>query len=89
MPLKLPDNFIKERYESDQKYIFVYDTYRPDFTKTAVTAKFYSKYEGDVDEPDPVMLEKFKRAKALGPKDKRLWPETTNQWFLYNFVKST
>ncbi|XP_074036444.1 cilia- and flagella-associated protein 144-like [Leptinotarsa decemlineata] len=78
---KLPDNFIKERYLKDDKYIHVYDTYTFNYNKTNVTAKFYSKYEGHYEEPDPVLLENLKRAKDYDPKQKLQWPETENQWY--------
>lgn len=31
MPKKLADNFVNERYRKDQQYIFVYDTYTPNY----------------------------------------------------------
>lgn len=31
MPKKLSDNFVNERYLKDEKYIFVYDTYTPNY----------------------------------------------------------
>lgn len=98
MPKKLPDNFVNERYRKDQKFIFVYDTYTPNYNSTSflvkwffktsnnisfsepnITAKFYSKYEGTVEEVDPVLLNNLKRAQDFGPKLKLNWPETTNQ----------
>lgn len=35
MPKKLPDNFVNERYRKDQKYIFVYDKYTPNYNSTS------------------------------------------------------
>ncbi|CAH1154354.1 unnamed protein product [Phaedon cochleariae] len=79
---KLPDNFIKERYKKDERYIIVYDTYRPNYNETNVTAKFYSKYEGHLDtEASPAILENLKRANDYGPKEKLAWPETENHWY--------
>ncbi|KAG5872248.1 hypothetical protein JTB14_008806 [Gonioctena quinquepunctata] len=81
MKLKLQDNLFTERYIKDYKYIRVYDTYTPNYNKTYVTAKFYSKYERDTGEPDPVLLENLKSAKDYAPKHKLKWPETENQWY--------
>ncbi|KAJ8967308.1 hypothetical protein NQ317_013777 [Molorchus minor] len=88
MPVNLQDNFLKERYEQDEKYIYVYDIYTPNYNRPVLTSKFYSKYEGDVAEVDPIKLETLRAAKDRGPKDKREWPETTSHygWFLTPLV---
>ncbi|XP_060528032.1 uncharacterized protein LOC132703028 [Cylas formicarius] len=79
---KLCDISLKERYEKDERYITVYDTYTPNYAKNIITAKFYSKYEGHgVDEFDPETYKNLIRAKDLGPKSKLEWPETVNQTY--------
>ncbi|CAH2005408.1 unnamed protein product [Acanthoscelides obtectus] len=78
---KLSANFLIERNLKDEKYITVYDQYTPDYTRQAVTGKFYSKFELKVDEADPAILKKLEWVKDFGPRQKREWPETMNQWY--------
>ncbi|XP_044271830.1 uncharacterized protein LOC123015862 [Tribolium madens] len=78
--------FLKERFEKDLKHFQVYDTYTPDFNKTLLTSKFYSKYEGQNsnDVADPVLMEKIKKVKYDTPRERHPWPSTENQcygWF--------
>ncbi|XP_050303455.1 uncharacterized protein LOC126741155 [Anthonomus grandis grandis] len=77
---KLPDIFLRERYEKDIKFIKVYDKYTPNYNETSITPKFYSKYEsGETDEVKPEILRNLKRAHDMLPRQKREWPETVNQ----------
>ncbi|KAF7272002.1 uncharacterized protein LOC143200152 [Rhynchophorus ferrugineus] len=82
---RLTDIFLKERYEKDNQYIRVYDTYTRDYNSTTITPKFYSKYEsGEMGDVSTELLENIIAAKDFGPKKKHQWPETTNQsygWF--------
>ncbi|ENN74924.1 hypothetical protein YQE_08502, partial [Dendroctonus ponderosae] len=75
------DGVIKvERYEKDVKYITVYDVYTPNYNKTTITPKFYSQYEcGDAGEVDRQLLSNLMRAKDMVAREKREWPETSNQ----------
>lgn len=59
----------------------MYDTYTPNYNRTAVTSKFYSKCEGQAEGEYPDIVEKIKAVKDRGPKEKLKWPETTNQWY--------
>ncbi|KAL1512897.1 hypothetical protein ABEB36_002401 [Hypothenemus hampei] len=77
---KMPDVFLKERYEKDIKYIKITDVYTPNYNQIPITPKFYSKYEtGQFDEIDLEILKELKYAKDMLPSEKRDWPETTNQ----------
>lgn len=51
--------------------------------ETNVTAKFYSKYEADVEEVDSKLLNNLIRAQDFGPKLKLAWPETSNQKWVF------
>ncbi|CAG9773063.1 unnamed protein product [Ceutorhynchus assimilis] len=88
---KLTDTLLQERYEKDIKYIKIYDQYRPNYNQTAITPKFYSKYEhSEIDEVDPLILEKIHESKDLDARQKREWPETSNQlygWWSVPLVK--
>lgn len=52
------------------------------YTGRSLTAKFYSKYEGHIGGEYPDIVEKIKAVKDRGPKEKLIWPETSNQWFI-------
>lgn len=50
------------------------------YTGKCVTPKFYSKYEGQIPEPDPVLFRQvIEKNKLL--RERQEWPETSNQWF--------
>lgn len=49
---------------------------------SAITLKFYSKYESRVERECSDLVKKIKAVKDGVPKEKVNWPETTNQWFV-------
>ncbi|KAJ8912924.1 hypothetical protein NQ315_017254 [Exocentrus adspersus] len=91
MSKKLPAIFLKEIYEKDQKYFTVYDTYTPNYNRTEITGKFYSKYDSLIGVGEyPELVEKIKAVQDRGPKEKLKWPETTNQsygWYTVPLVE--
>ncbi|KAJ3642257.1 hypothetical protein Zmor_025059 [Zophobas morio] len=78
--------FLRERYEREELHFKVFDNYIPDYKKTLLTTKFYSKYENQNTgcEADPTVMQNIQRVKYDTPREKYAWPITENQcygWF--------
>ncbi|XP_057660084.1 cilia- and flagella-associated protein 144-like [Diorhabda carinulata] len=83
MKPKDADAILKERCQFEFKFTKIYENFSPIYkTQSAVTAKFYSKYEAsDEYDVNPDILNNLIRAIDYPPKTKLLWPETVNQWY--------
>ncbi|XP_022918111.1 uncharacterized protein [Onthophagus taurus] len=88
--VKSNDRGLTEQLEKEFRYFKIYDNYRPDYHKSAVTSKFYSKYEAlDLSLANEELVSTIKKYRDKGPKDKYDWYPTENQsygWFNTPFV---
>lgn len=79
---KLPERFLKERFEKDNQYFQVYDCYTPNYKRACITSKFYSKCDAiDFSKADPELVSAIKKALDKGPQERYPWPVTTSHWY--------
>uniref|UniRef100_A0A6P7GEL3 Uncharacterized protein LOC114338373 n=1 Tax=Diabrotica virgifera virgifera TaxID=50390 RepID=A0A6P7GEL3_DIAVI len=73
---------LEARCKLEEKFASVYEHFSPNYKKSTITAKFYSKYEGfTAYEARPDILRDLIRANDYPPNKKLIWPETVNQWY--------
>ncbi|KAI4461983.1 hypothetical protein MML48_5g00012813 [Holotrichia oblita] len=84
--MRIEDELIlREHCKKEEKYFHVYDHFTPNFHRSAITGKFYSKYDAlDLTKVDEDRLKQIRKHRDKGPKEKYSWPATVNQlygWF--------
>ncbi|GJQ75868.1 hypothetical protein Trydic_g17932 [Trypoxylus dichotomus] len=76
---------LKEHCLKEEKYFRVHTHYRPNYHRSAIAGKFYSKYDAlDLTKVNEGLLKEIRKHRDKGPKDKYSWPATSNQiygWF--------
>ncbi|CAH0561396.1 unnamed protein product [Brassicogethes aeneus] len=72
------NDIYKEQNLKEDKYFHIQESYVHNFQTPCLTNKFYSKYEGNLTDCDPKILEEVRRREKYGPKEKYPSPVTTS-----------